>query len=81
MATQHQHALITGATSGVGLELAKLFANDHYNLVFVARAQAERDRTASELKQAGIGGLTIAKNLSQRQASFAWPGACMPTTC
>ena len=30
-------ALITGASGGIGYELAKLFAKDHHNLVLVAR--------------------------------------------
>jgi len=34
----NQTALITGASGGIGYELAKLFANDHYNLVLVARS-------------------------------------------
>jgi|GEM_PF-1859113 len=37
METQNKTALITGATSGIGLELAKLFAEDKYNLVIIAR--------------------------------------------
>ena len=47
MATQ-QTALITGATSGIGRELANCFAQDKYNLVIVARDQQELDQTATE---------------------------------
>ena len=66
-----QTALITGATSGIGRELAKLFAQDKYNLVIVARSQSELDQTAAELRQQyGIEVKTIAKDLFQRQAPF-----------
>lgn len=33
----NQAALITGATSGIGYELSKLFAKNGYNLVLTAR--------------------------------------------
>ncbi|GAB4029957.1 SDR family NAD(P)-dependent oxidoreductase [Spirosoma gilvum] len=68
---QHHYALITGATSGIGYELAKLFANDQYNLVIVARSQSELDQTATELSQQyGIEVIPIAKDLFKREAPF-----------
>lgn len=69
MADQPKYALITGATSGIGHELAKLFAQDKYNLVIVARDPQELRQTAAALmQQYGIDVLTIAKDLFQRQA-------------
>ncbi len=46
-----KYALITGATSGIGKELAKLFAKDGYNLVIIARGENGLKETAEELKQ------------------------------
>ena len=48
-------ALITGASSGIGRELAKLFARDHYDLVLVARNSSRLAQAADELqRQFGI---------------------------
>ncbi len=46
-----QTALITGASGGIGYELAKLFARDHYNLVLVARSPEKLGQFAGELQQ------------------------------
>jgi len=43
--------LITGASSGIGLELAKCFAADKSNLVFVARNTAAMENLAAELRR------------------------------
>ena len=45
-------ALITGASAGIGLELARLFAAGGHNLVLVARDEKRLSALASELKQA-----------------------------
>jgi hypothetical protein len=44
--------LITGASSGIGLELAKCFAADKSNLVLVARTTAALETLAAELSRA-----------------------------
>ncbi|WP_324677497.1 SDR family oxidoreductase [Hymenobacter sp. GOD-10R] len=71
MADAQKYALITGATSGIGLELAKLFAQDKYNLVLVARSEEELASTSSQLSQQyGVQVNTIAKDLFKREAPF-----------
>jgi short-subunit dehydrogenase len=71
MAAEKQHVLITGATAGIGYELAKLFARDNYNLVIVARSSEELDKTASELGAVnGVEVITIAKDLFEPNAAF-----------
>jgi len=70
MSENKNYALITGATSGIGFELAKLFAADQYNLIIVSRNQQELDANAAELRQQGVEVITIAKDLFERQAAF-----------
>ncbi len=55
ISTRPKTALITGASSGIGYELAQLFARDRYNLVLVARSADKLNQIANELiKQFGI---------------------------
>jgi short-subunit dehydrogenase len=48
-----QTVLITGATSGIGKELALLFAKEGYKLVIVARNKQKLEETADLLKENG----------------------------
>lgn len=66
-----KYALITGATSGIGRELARLFAADKYNLIIVARDKYELDSTATELRQQGIEVITLSKDLFNRDEAFS----------
>ena len=66
-----KYALITGGTSGIGYELAKLFATDGYSLVIVARNEDNLEAKANEFStQYGIQVETISKDLSQPNAPF-----------
>ena len=48
-------ALITGASSGIGYELARVFAREKYNLVLVARNEKKLREIAEELtKKHGV---------------------------
>lgn len=62
--TNQGYALVTGATSGIGYELAKLFAQDGYDIIAVARTEDDLQRVAQEFSsQYGVNVQTIAKDL------------------
>lgn len=68
MHTKSQTALITGASGGIGYELAKLFARDHYNLVLVARSPEKLTQVATELNRFGVTVRTIPVDLAASPA-------------
>jgi uncharacterized protein len=64
-----EFALITGATAGIGYELAKLFAADHFNLILVARDEARLKSVAADLQNAHkIETIVLSKDLSNSAA-------------
>ena len=59
-------ALITGASFGIGLELARIFARENYNLVLVARTADRLRLLASELEKAhGTRSFVLATDLTE----------------
>jgi uncharacterized protein len=65
-----QTALITGASSGIGLEISKLFAADGFNVVLVARRQETLEKIAEDLRTShGIKTAVVACDLSEPEAA------------
>jgi uncharacterized protein len=70
MESNRKTALITGATSGIGYELTKLFAKDGYNLVLIARTEDDLNRVSQQMSEEFGSAVTIIpKNLSQPGAA------------
>jgi uncharacterized protein len=64
-----QTALITGASGGIGYELALLFAQDRYDCVLVARSQDKLHDLASRIEsEFRVRTLVLAKDLSKPAA-------------
>ena len=65
----NETVLITGASSGIGLELARLFAADNSNLVLIARREERLRALAEELKsEFGVDIYVLSKDLSEKSA-------------
>ena len=68
--SERRTALITGASSGFGVEFVKLFAADGFDLVLVARTEPPMQELAERLRVAhAITATVIAKDLSTEGAS------------
>lgn len=70
METSKVYTLITGGTSGIGLELAKVFAFNGHNLILVARDEAELAQAATAVTTYGVDAITISKDLFRRESAF-----------
>lgn len=69
MNDQKKVALITGASSGIGLAFARIFAREGYDLALVARSAPRLKEIADELKvKRGTNSTVLTKDLSVRSA-------------
>src|SRR3712207_2478091 len=70
MAPENQTALITGASSGIGLHLAHEFARHKHPVVIVAPVQEELEAVAREIRaQHHVDVRVIAKDLEQSSSA------------
>jgi short-subunit dehydrogenase len=66
MAAARGTALVTGASSGIGREIAKILAADHYDLVLVARGAKRLEELGSELAGSfGVKTRVVPRDLAQ----------------
>lgn len=64
-----QTVVITGASSGIGRELAKLFAHDQFRVVLVSRRLSELEELAQSLKSYRGGEVfVLAKDLTEEES-------------
>jgi len=65
-------ALVTGASRGIGLELARLLAADGHDLVLVSRSPEELDEARRRLvEQHGVSARCFSRDLSRPGEVFA----------
>lgn len=66
-------ALITGGSSGIGAETARVFAKHGAKVAIFAWGQEKMDRVAAELKALGADCLTIAGDVTKSEiAVLRW---------
>ena len=72
--TAHQGtALVTGASSGIGVEIARELARRGQNVTLVARSEAKLRDLAEELAATGVLADVVAADLSDRESRAAIP--------
>jgi short-subunit dehydrogenase len=65
------HAVVTGASSGIGEHLAKRLAREGAEVALVARREAELKRVAEEIQEHGGRALVVPADVASRAEVFA----------
>jgi uncharacterized protein len=68
--SENTFTLITGGTSGIGLELAKIFSQEGHHLILVARSEPELQAAKAALQSSDIEVITIQKDLFEVEGAF-----------
>lgn len=69
---KNKYAVVTGGTSGIGYELAKLLAADGYSLVIVARTENDLEEVARDIRQQfAVEVITLSKDLFDVKNAFS----------
>ena len=66
-------AIVTGASSGIGVELARQLARRGHGVTLVARRRAELESLAAELAGMGVRAEVLATDLLDREARAGLP--------
>jgi short-subunit dehydrogenase len=64
-----KYALVTGATSGIGYELAKKLAQDGFNLIIVARDEKQLKKVSTEFRKFNVTVEPLAVDLFSNEAA------------
>src|SRR5262245_45772439 len=69
-------AIITGATKGIGLRIARAFADEGADVGICARTPADVEKTVAELKSKGVKAFGQALDVTNRDQYLGWIDAC-----
>lgn len=65
-------AIVTGATQGIGLRIARQFAEEGVDVAICARTAANVERTVAELRKLGVNAIGDAVDVTQRDKYISW---------